>query len=377
MRQLLFKWYIGLYLLIGACDLSAQVVTEANQTEDNRIENRLDEVIQAFSIGKYDGKMIETLIELSDQAFEITVARLEKQRKLQPTAPYWAYYLGVIHEHAKLYRQAIPYFEESFALDADDTDAYRLSLCYERLGDFDRALCYCDQAISLDEKKNRYLHLKACLLDYAGRSDEAILTMSEYIAREPDQASAYYARGWFEEHTGKSQAAIDDFTMSITLDPTYAYAYLNRGVIYLRMGEQVRAEEDFRQVIALETEPEKAECAFYAYYYLGDKDTAIAWLNKVLEQGDEGDYYDAACLYAEMGEPKKAIDYLRESLQRGYRRFAHIRRDRMLDNIRNLPAFEELLKEYEAIHAKEVKLSYVSPSGEFSLRSIDGSLTMQ
>ena len=89
------------------------------------------------------------------------------------------------------------------------------------------------------------------------------------------------------------------------------------------------------------------------------------------------DYYDAACLYAEMGEQKKALNYLRESLHRGFRRFAHIHRDRMLDNIRNLPAFEELLKEYEAIHAEEVKLSFVLPSSEFYLQSIDGLLTMQ
>ena len=49
----------------------------------------------------------------------------------------------------------------------------------------------------------------------------------------------------------------------------------------------------------------------------------------------------------------------------------------MLDNIRNLPAFEELLKEYEAIHAEEVKLSFVLPSSEFYLQSIDGLLTMR
>ena len=75
----------------------------------------------------------------------------------------------------------------------------------------------------------------------------------------------------------------------------------------------------------------------------------------MLEKGDEGDYYDAAWLYAEMGEQKKALNYLRESLHRGCRRFAHIRRDRMLDNIRNLPAFEELLKEYEEKHKEEIK----------------------
>ena len=341
-----------------------------------RYDLALDDVICALDLDHGD-KAFYNLLLLADSAFTLTVNRLKVQKMKKPEAHYFAYDLGVIHERAKKYREAIPYYEESFALDDDAADAYRLAHCYDQLGDYDSALRFCDQAILLDAEENRYLHLKACLLDHMGRSEEAILAMSECIAREPDQALAYYTRGWFEEHTGKSQAAIDDFTMSITLDPTYAYAYLNRGVIYMRMGEQARAEEDFRQVIRLETVPEKAECAYYAYYYLGDKGTAISWLNKVLEKGDEGDYYDAACLYAEMGEQKKALNYLRESLHRGCRRFAHIRRDRMLDNIRNQPAFEELLKEYEAIHAEEVKLSFVLPSSEFYLQSINGLLTMR
>ena len=319
-----------------------------------RYDLALDDVICALDLDHGD-KSFYNLLLLADSAFTLTVSKLKVQKMKKPEAHYFAYDLGVIHERAKKYREAIPYYEESFALDDDAADAYRLAHCYDQLGDYDSALRFCDQAILLDAEENRYLHLKACLLDHMGRSEEAILAMSECIAREPDQVLAYYTRGWFEEHTGKSQAAIDDFTMSITLDPTYAYAYLNRGVIYMRMGEQARAEEDFRRVIALETEPEKAECAFYAYYYLGDKGTAITWLNKVLEKGDEGDYYDAACLYAEMGEQKKALNYLRESLHRGFRRFAHIRRDRMLDNIRNLPALEELLKEYEEKHKKEIK----------------------
>lgn len=108
-------------------------------------------------------------------------------------------------------------------------------------------------------------------------------------------------------------------------------------------------------MIKQEIDPDDAECAYYAYFFLGDKETALEWLNKSLEQGEKAAYYDAACLYAQMGEPERAIDHLRECLKRGFRRFKHIRRDRMLDAIHDLPAFDELLKEYEAIHEKEVK----------------------
>lgn len=356
MRQLLFKWCISFYLLMGAYNLSAQVVTNANQTGDDWIESTLDEVIQAFNNGGYDGKRTETLIELSDRAFDKTVARLEKQRKLQPTAPYWAYYLGVIHEHGRLYRKAIPYYEESFALDFDAFDVYRLAYCYERLSDYNRALQYCNQAISLDNEEPLYLHLKAWLLDHTGQTDEAIIAMSDYISQVPDRTSAYYARGWFEEHSGKAAEAIADFSTCIRLTPEYAYAYLNRGVIYMRAGEWASAEEDFRKVIELETDPSEAECAYYAYFYLGKREQAVEWLNKALENGDRGTYYDAACLYAQMGDPDKALDYLRECLQRGNRRFAHIRRDRMLESLHKLPAFEGLLKEYEQIHAQQIQV---------------------
>lgn len=315
-------------------------------------DKALDDVISALDLDHGD-KAFTNLLELADSAFTLTVNKLKVQKLKNPEAHYLAYDLGVIYERAKHYREAIPYYEESFALDYDAADAFRLAVCYERIGLYEKGLQYCEQAISLDDQEDRYFYLKAVLLDNVGRSEEAILVMNEYIARVPDHADAFYTRGWFEEQTGKSQAAIDDFTTCITLDPSNAYVYLNRGVICMRMGERARAEEDFRRVIELETEPENAECAFYAYHYLGDKATAIAWLNKALEKGDEGVYYDAACLYAEMGEPKKALNYLRESLLRGYRRFAHIRRDRMLDSLRKLPAYKELLKEYEEKQKEE------------------------
>ena len=63
--------------------------------------------------------------------------------------------------------------------------------------------------------------------------------------------------------------------MAITLQPHEAYAYLNRGVLYRLKGENAKAESDFKQVVLLDSIPEDAECSFYAYYYLGQKDKAI------------------------------------------------------------------------------------------------------
>lgn len=313
----------------------------------------IDDVITALGIDK-DRKAFYELQELADSAFEQTVAKLKTQKIKEPNEQSWAYDLGVVYERAAKYNKAIAYYKESLEKESNIITASRISSCYDELGDYDKALEYCDQAIALDSVKSDYLYQKANILDNAGRSKEAIRVMGEYIANNPDMAEGYYRRGWFEDHSGNVEEAIEDYTMAITLQPNEAYAYLNRGVLYRLKGENAKAESDFKQVVRLDSIPEDAECSFYAYYYLGQKDKAIEVLNTALDKDKKGNCYDAACLYSVMGEKEKALSYLRQSLEDGYRRFAHIKRDRDLNNIRNTEEFKVLMKEYEKKHLQEI-----------------------
>lgn len=313
----------------------------------------IDDVITALGIDK-DRKAFYELQELADSAFEQTVAKLKVQKIKEPNEQSWAYDLGVVYERAAKYNKAIAYYKESLEKESNIITASRISSCYDDLGDYDKALEYCDQAIALDSVKSDYLYQKANILDNAGRSKEAIRVMGEYIANNPDMAEGYYRRGWFEDHSGNVEEAIEDYTMAITLEPNEAYAYLNRGVLYRLKGENAKAESDFKQVVRLDSIPEEADCSFYAYYYLGQKDKAIEVLNTVLDKDKKGNCYDAVCLYSVMGEKEKALSYLRQSLEDGYKRFAHIKRDRDLNNIRNTEEFKVLLKEFEEKHQQEI-----------------------
>ena len=313
----------------------------------------IDDVITALGIDK-DRKAFYELQELADSAFEQTVAKLKVQKIKEPNEQSWAYDLGVVYERAAKYNKAIAYYKESLEKESNIITASRISSCYDDLGDYDKALEYCDQAIALDSVKSDYLYQKANILDNAGRTQEAIKTMSDYIANTPDEPAGYYQRGWFKDHSGDIEGALEDYTMAITLQPNEAYAYLNRGVLYRLKGENAKAESDFKQVVRLDSIPEEAECSFYAYYYLGQKDKAIEILNTILGKDKKGNCYDAACLYSVMGEKVKALSYLRQSLEDGYRCFAHIKRDRDLNNIRNTEEFKVLMKEYEEKHLQEI-----------------------
>lgn len=313
----------------------------------------IDDMISALGIDR-DRKAFYELQELADSAFEQTVAKLKVQKIKEPNEQSWDYDLGIVYERAAKYNKAIAYYEESLEKESNIITASRISSCYDDLGDYDKALEYCNQAIALDSVKTNYLYEKANILDNAGRTQEAIKTMSDYIANTPDEPAGYYQRGWFKDHSGDIEGALEDYTMAITLQPNVAYAYLNRGVLYRLKGENAKAESDFKQVVRLDSIPEEAECSFYAYYYLGQKDKAIEILNTILDKDKKGNCYDAACLYSVMGEKEKALSYLRQSLEDGYRRFAHIKRDRDLNNIRNTEEFKVLMKEYEEKHLQEI-----------------------
>lgn len=327
----------------------------------------IDDVISALGIDR-DRKAFYELQELADSAFEQTVAKLKVQKIKEPNEQSWDYDLGIVYERAAKYNKAIAYYKESLEKESNIITASRISSCYDDLGDYDKALEYCNQAIALDSVKANYLYEKANILDNAGHTQEAIKTMSDYIANTPDEPAGYYQRGWFKDHSGDIEGALEDYTMAITLQPNVAYAYLNRGVLYRLKGENAKAESDFKQVVRLDSIPEDAECSFYAYYYLGQKDKAIEVLNTILDKDKKGNCYDAACLYSVMGEKEKALSYLRQSLENGYRRFAHIKRDRDLNNIRNTEEFKVLLKEYEKKHLQEIAADVDGDDSAYELK---------
>jgi len=158
-----------------------------------------------------------------------------------------------------------------------------------------------------------------------------------------------------KDNMGDIDGAMEDYSVSIAIEPDYAYSHMTRGRLYLQTGDADLAKADFEKVIQLDTIPGEDNAAPYAYYYLGQKDKAIDFLDKALEIDARANYYDAACLYSLMGEKVKAIGYLRNALEAGYRKFAHIARDRDLDNIRNESDFKSLLEEYTDKHMQEVE----------------------
>lgn len=291
--------------------------------------------------------------QLADSSLISITTRLKVEANKAPTESYWPYYLGVVYSCAEKYHKAAEAYKSAYKLDKNDVIAYQIAKTYDELGAYHEALKYCNEAIQADSSDYDYVLLSSVIKDDMGESVSAIEDLNKYVKMTADSYFGYYRRGWVKDHSGDTEGAIEDYTISITLEPRYTYAYLNRGVLYNLLGESELAKKDFEEVVARDTLKSETHTP-YALYYLGKKKEAVDFMQQLLSKNpDKGLFYEATCLYSIMGDTEQSLAYLTKVFEAGYRRFAHIKRDRDLKNLRSTPGFKALLEKYERIHFNE------------------------
>ena len=129
----------------------------------------------------------------------------------------------------------------------------------------------------------------------SAKNDAALADCDTAIRLKPDFALAYSERGWAKAELGHEIAAIHDCDSAVQLRPDYAIFYLNRGVAKMRFEKHNTAIEDFDATIKLRP---KFALAFYnrgvAKYNLGQHTLAVSDLDTAIRlQPDGADIYRA------------------------------------------------------------------------------------
>lgn len=307
--------------------------------------NASSDVVVALGID-YDNKAFRLMCSYSEDAYTQLTTRLKAKALLEKNNEYWQYCIGVVNESTKRYDLAVEAYKKAMAIDPDAVTAYRIMNCYESVGNWEMAFKYVDRAIAIDPDDMYYIKAKANLYWYSGDLDSAISEITRCIEAEPESYLYYLHRGKFKSRKGDYEGAVEDFTTSIILEPENLYTYVYRGCANLKRGETGLAQEDFRMCVQKDTVPGHRSCAEFAYFYLGEKDKAIGFMDRLLEFDEEGYYYDAACLHSLMGEIEKSVEYLKTALESGYDDFNHLIRDPDLDNIREDDDYKGLMIRY-------------------------------
>jgi clan AA aspartic protease (TIGR02281 family) len=311
------------------------------------------DIVRALEIN-YDNKAFYHMQQLADSSITAIATKLRVQAAKEPNENTWPYYLGVVHERKDNYKKAISYYKDALKLETNPIIANRISSCYEDLGNYSEALRYINMAIQADSTNEDFLRIRALIYDATGNTQESIGDWDKYISMDPEYYYGYYRRGWVKDHTGDAEGAIEDYTTSIELEPRYSYAYINRGVLYKLIGEKELAKKDFEEVIARDTLLEESH-TIYALFHLGKVQEAKDLIQKLLSKNeDASNCYEAACLYSLADETETSLEFLRKALEKGNRKFNHIKRDRDLTNLRATSGYTELIEEFEEKWQKEL-----------------------
>lgn len=312
-----------------------------------------DDIIKALTLDQQDYKAFGLIQDIADSAFNVLDLKLKTQSKRNPNDLFWLYVWGSICEHTQRYEKAITHYQTAFDKEQNDVIANRLANCFEELNDFKTALVYINRAIELDSTYSQYQISRVQIEEYSGMTEEAYRDVKAYIDNFPDDYFGYYKKGWLlDKYMNRIEEAIEAYTTSAALQPKYDYNYLCRGQLYRLQGKEDLANKDFQEVLKLDTVPsEHGNARQYALLYLGDTIKSIEWMDAILASDSlkdkKGNYYDAACLYSLMGDTKTSLEYMKKSLDLGWSRFKHARVDDDLKTLRELPEFEEMLRQYE------------------------------
>lgn len=235
--------------------------------------------------------------------------------------------------------------EKALLFDQEENYEEQLArICYN-LGEFDKSIFYADEAVKKDSTNKYPLVIKGFSLFEKTYFSQAINSISCYIN---SGGNAYADRAFLEHLLGMTEKAKQDYTMAINLSYSNYFAYRGRGDANMLLGDSIAAHKDYVEAskeIGITT---TSQNKYYATLMLGAKTEATDIINKSINTypNEPRFYYDAACLYARMHEQQKSLEYLKLALEKGFRRFQYIKLDDDLIDVRKLPEYQEIMKQY-------------------------------
>ncbi|MFN0159255.1 MAG: protein kinase domain-containing protein [Bacteroidota bacterium] len=184
--------------------------------------------------------------------------------------------------------------------------------------------------------------------------DEAVTATRKAIELDPNNYIAYWILGRIYHSTDRDLEAVELFKKTIALNETFYSAHNDLLMIYDRLGEKAKHEETMAALLKffpsyLSQHPDDARGQMYFAIHLataGRSEEAKVRGAKALETnpGDSLMMYNAACMYARLGDTRLAAKTLKAAVAAGQEDFEWIKRDSDLDSIRNEPDYVEMMK---------------------------------
>lgn len=306
---------------------------------------------------------IEAFFQLQSIAladFQAMLQPLEAMRIKEPDNDTWDYNLGCICQITNRYPQAIGYYRQC----TENTELTRanIAFCLKEVGDYRQALLTIDSVLTVTPTDYEALLCKASILYLAGYPQKAIAQTDLYNAHYQPSTDAHYWRGYYKNLSSDYDGALADLDTALILDPQNSKALLLRGEVYRQKGDLEQASNDYRTSLAIDTINGQQMFSPLAWLGIGETKRAIATADSLIadEPSNSDRYFAASQLHARLGNTEKALDFLEQAFEKGFRKFVLLDIPDM-EPLHNQPRYQELLQKYPRPARIELPNGLIAP----------------
>lgn len=209
--------------------------------------------------------------------------------------------------------------ERALGLDSTNVQAHTaLGMIAQAANDRVVASRHYAEALRLNPDDPESILYGATMLSYLGRDEEAVRLLDGLIARDPVNPRLFYRRGIVLYHAGDYEGALRSVATVLELAPNFTAAHYFRSISFLMLDRPEQALAAARREIGDEEYRVKGEAlALYdlgraeefkgkllelqerwgdrwpsevaqVYAWIGDADAAFAWLDRAVEQNEDG-----------------------------------------------------------------------------------------
>ncbi len=318
----------------------------------------------------YDTYFSEIFLDTMPILIDIALSFDDQLPEAYVLTGYYYHYIGKPE-------QAIKEYDKAIKLNPNDWKAYFLKgeIHSYVLYDYIEAIANLQEAVI----RNRGMELVALLVDLglayqdAGFIDKAKYYYQEVLKLEGDSIRYYYYLGGIENYLGDFEKAIEFYKKGYAIDSTRYGLLLQLGSNYMYLGQYEESLKYYKKYLEIL----KARGWLYlrgmhrigyVYWQNGYREEAKYYFNEQIRYGEEsiklgreyanskGAHYDLADVYAFFGDKVKAYQYLDEVNKKHTFPLWWIilvKRDPLLDSIREEERFQNILQNMEAKYQAE------------------------
>jgi tetratricopeptide (TPR) repeat protein len=259
----------------------------------------------------------------------------------------------------KDYNNVIFFCNKAIALNPDYGAAYwSRAIAYDSKGEYTNSVSDYTRAMGLydNDADLSVLHKnRGMVYNSMKKYDSAIFDFNKAITYNPDFGFAWWNKGISFDGLRQYDSAVASYTRAMQYfkpGNDLAQLYLFRGQDYTNLNNKDKATSDFKTIQTFFKEP--GYYTAYAKFLLGNKKGMLEDMNQYLSSVKTKPkdqvkyvYFDVAALNSIISIDNEALKNLDLALKHGYNDFLFLSKDKDFDNIRELPAFKELVKKYK------------------------------